>query len=211
MLVPAGQAVIGAIAGPGQLGRIMGALGVVVSLGPAVGPAVGGLLLLPLYLQLAADRDGAQTGLLLLTMGLGSAGALYVGGALTDRHGAGPVVLVGAGLLVATTVPFLFLSGTPATPVLVALLVARGVGTAWAQTPAMTAAYASVTAERIGDATTLVNIVQRVGGAIGAAGLAAVLAQTGGTGPGAYTWAFAALTAVSALIPVSATGMLRRS
>lgn len=42
LMVPAGQAVIGAAAGPKQLGRLMGALGLVVALGPAVGPAVGG-------------------------------------------------------------------------------------------------------------------------------------------------------------------------
>lgn len=44
-----------------------------------------GLLLLPLYLQLAAGRDAGATGLLLLAMGLGSALALTVASTLTDR------------------------------------------------------------------------------------------------------------------------------
>jgi len=126
----------------------------------------GGLLLLPLYLQLAAGRDTAETGLLLLAMGLGSAVALPLAGTLTDRHGAGPVTLVGAGLLAVTTVPFLlpgaFLSpGTLSSTVLGLILVVRGTGMALAQMPAMTAAYGSVAADEMGDAATLVNIVQR--------------------------------------------------
>jgi hypothetical protein len=57
----------------------------------------------------------------------------------------------------------------------------------------MTAACASVAADEMGDATTLVNIVQRIGGAIGAVAVAVTLAHTGG-GVGAYAWAFALLT-----------------
>ena len=338
LMVPAGQAVIGSTAGPRQLGRLMGALGLVVALGPALGPALGGLLLevaswrwlfwinvpvgvaallaarglvpagsrdagrvlyrrglallgigfplllygateigaagatavtvlavvagallttgfvlgalrtanplidlrvlrgktfaaatatagltganmygglllLPLYLQLAAGRDTAETGLLLLAMGLGSALVLPVAGTLTDRHGAGPVTLAGAGLLVVTTIPFLlpgaFLSpGTVSTTALVLVLVARGTGMALAQMPAMTAAYASVAADEMGDAATLVNIVQRLGGAIGAVGVVVTLARTGG-GASAYGWAFALLAAVSILTLVSAA-ILRR-
>jgi MFS family permease len=45
LMVPAGQAVIGSAADRDQLGRLMGTLGLVVVLGPAVGPAIGGVLL----------------------------------------------------------------------------------------------------------------------------------------------------------------------
>ncbi|OBX33888.1 hypothetical protein A8U91_02931 [Halomonas elongata] len=47
------------------------------------------------------------------------------------------------------------------------LLVVRGAGLALAQMPAMTAAYTSVTRAQMGDATTIVNVVQRTGGALG--------------------------------------------
>ena len=334
LMIPAGQAVIGSTARPNELGRLMGVLGLVVSLGPAVGPAIGGLLLevaswrwlfwmnvpiglatlalarglvpggstsktypldrsalvlisiglplllygaaelgatgltristmavtigavltvgfildtlrvahplidlrllrghsfaaasattcltganmygglllLPLYLQLATGRDTIETGLLLLAMGLGSAVALPVAGALTDRHGAGVVSLAGAGLLLVTTLPFL-LPGTLSTTALALILVARGVGMAWAQMPAMTAAYTSVTSEQMGDASTLINIVQRVGGALGAVGIVVVLTRAdGGTGPSAYVVAFGVLTLVSALTLASAA-ILRR-
>jgi predicted MFS family arabinose efflux permease len=174
----------------------------------------GGLLLLPLYLQLTAGRNTAETGLLLLAMGLGSALALPLAGTLTDRHGGGLVTLAGAGLLV-VTVPFLlpgaFLSsGTLSTTALVLVLIARGTAMALAQMPAMTAAYASVAADEMGDAATLVNIVQRVGGAIGAVGVVVALARAGG-GASACGLAFALLTAVSILTLVSAAFLRRHT
>jgi EmrB/QacA subfamily drug resistance transporter len=171
----------------------------------------GGLLLLPLYLQLKAGWDAAETGLMLLAMGLGSAVALPVAGALTDRRGAGRVTIAGAALLVLTTVPFLFPT-TPPHAIVAVLLVARGVGLAWAQMPPTTAAYASVARGEMGDATTLVNIVQRVGGAVGAAGLIIVLAQAGGTASSAaYTWAFLALTGISLCAAGSALPLRRHA
>jgi EmrB/QacA subfamily drug resistance transporter len=168
----------------------------------------GGLLLLPLYLQLEAGWDAVATGMMLLAMGLGSAFALPLAGMLTDRHGAGRVTIAGAALLVVTTVPFLFPAAPPAA-IVALLLVARGAGLAWAQMPPTTAAYTAVTREQMGDATTLVNIAQRVGGAVGAAGLVVALAQAGGADSStAYTWAFLALTGIS-LATVASAALLR--
>lgn len=328
LMVPAGQAILGSVAGPKQLGRVMGSIGLVVALGPALGPAFGGfllevaswrslfwinvplggitliaarglvpagaisnerspdwkgliligfglplllyganeigsagistltllaigfgvifsagfilnsavvsaplidlsllrhgtfsaatstagltganmyggLLLLPLYLQLMAGQDTIEAGLMLLAMGLGTAVALYFGGMLTDRYSAGPVTLAGAALLLVSTVPFLFFN-TFSITTLIIVLVARGVGLALAQMPAYTAAYASVTDKQMGDAATLVNIVQRIGGAVGAIGLVITLAQFGGrTDTAAYTWAFGILAGVSLLTIVT--------
>ncbi|MEX0928697.1 MAG: DHA2 family efflux MFS transporter permease subunit [Balneolales bacterium] len=154
----------------------------------------GGLLLLPLYLQLTAGQDVLETGFMLLAMGLGTAVALYFGGMLTDYYSAGPVTVAGAFLLVITTVPFMFVAEF-SIPILVLLLVIRGIGLALAQMPAYTAAYASVTDEQMGDAATVVNITQRIGGAIGAIGLVIILAQLGGSNSSdAYIWAFGGLT-----------------
>lgn len=332
LMVPAGQAVLGAAAGPAQLGRLMGALGVVVSLGPALGPAFGGLLLeqmswrwlfginvplgalalwlarrhvpagerdssrapdwpglvllglglplllggatalgepgrgawaaagaglllcglfacvalrrrhplidlsllaaprfalatlttaftgaslygalflLPLYLQQGYGYAASSIGLWLLVMGLGSAAALYVGGALTDRLGAAPVIVSGAVLLMLSTLPFL--GEAPLPPWLLAVcLVTRGIGVALAQMPAMTAAYAVVTREQVGDAATLVNIVQRIGGALGAAALVVVLVDVMTPArPADYRVAFAVLL-VAALVAMVAGLLLWR-
>lgn len=170
----------------------------------------GGMLLLPLYLQLALGRSVAATGMMLLAMGLGTAMALPLAGTLTDRRGAGAVSLAGAALLVITTVPFL-LPAPMTMAVMAFVLVVRGAGLALAQLPAMSAAYASVTRKQIGHATTLVNIVQRTGGAAGAAGVVTILAQAGGsTDAVAYRWAFAAVLLLS-LFTVVTAALLKRS
>lgn len=157
----------------------------------------GGLLLLPLYLQLTAGQDVLETGFMLLAMGLGTAVALYFGGMLTDYYSAGPVTVAGSILLVVATAPFIFVAKFSIT-MLVLLLIIRGIGLALAQMPAYTAAYASVTDEQMGDAATVVNITQRIGGAIGAVGLVIILAQLGGRNSlDAYIWAFGVLTILS--------------
>ena len=171
----------------------------------------GGLLLLPLYLLLVANQGLTSTGLWLLVMGLGSALALPVAGSLTDRFGAGVVSLAGAGLLLISTIPFLFYN-VPSPAVLTIVLAMRGIGLALAQMPAMTAAYAAVSSQEMGDASTLVNIVQRVGGAIGAVGVVIILQQAGGdSNPGAYIWAFTSLAVLAALTLITSTVMQRQA
>lgn len=152
----------------------------------------GGLLLLPLYLQHDLGQSPAEAGLMLLVMGVGSAVALPLAGLLTDRHGAGRVSLAGSLLLLIATIPFLL--QVPSTLLFVAvILMLRGTGLAMAQMPAMTAAYASVNRSETGDASTLVNIAQRVGGALGTIAVV-VLLEHGNEAPSeACRWAFAAL------------------
>jgi EmrB/QacA subfamily drug resistance transporter len=45
LLVPAGQSVLGRAAGPARMGRVMNGVGIAVVLAPALGPAIGGLLI----------------------------------------------------------------------------------------------------------------------------------------------------------------------
>ncbi|QIS08342.1 DHA2 family efflux MFS transporter permease subunit [Nocardia arthritidis] len=51
LLVPAGQAIIGQVAGPHRLGRVMSVVGVAVVAAPAVGPTIGGVMLAHLAWQ----------------------------------------------------------------------------------------------------------------------------------------------------------------
>lgn len=137
----------------------------------------GGLLILPLYFQSAFNVSISGSGMLLLIMGLGSALALPVAGTLTDRFGAGIVSLAGGTLLVIGTVPFLLPVEVLSKPLLIIVLLVRGIGLALAQMPAITAVYVAVSKEDTGDAAVLVNITQRIGGALGAIGVVIVLDQ----------------------------------
>ena len=95
LLVPAGQTLLGQAVGPERLGRVMGVLGLAVSAGPALGPALGGVLLASfswpaLFLvNVPIGALGLAAGLRVVPRGVaGRAGPLDVGA----------LVLVGLGL-----------------------------------------------------------------------------------------------------------------
>lgn len=170
-----------------------------------------GLLVLPLYLQVAAAQGAAGTGVQLLAMGLGSALMLPLAGALTDRLDAPRVAMGGAALLALSTLP-LALGVSLEGGGLAMLLAVRGAGLALAQMPAMTAAYASATQAQMGDATTIVNVVQRVGGALGAIAVVIILSRGNGqSGDDAHDVAFAMLTLLAVTTLASAALMRDRS
>ncbi len=132
----------------------------------------GGLLVFPLFLQHSLHQSPAEAGLMLLWMGLGSALALPSAGSLTDKRGAAAICFCGSVLLLIGTAPFAASLSFPTIGV-AAMLFLRGFGLAFAQMPAMTAAYGAVAKSETGDAATLINISQRLGGALGA--IAAVI------------------------------------
>lgn len=142
------------------------ALATVLSGGASMFAAV---LLVPLWFQLQLGQDALSTGLLLAPMGAGTTLIMLVAGRLTDRYGGGAVASVGALIVLACTAPLPWLgAGTPMVA-MQAMLVVRGAGLGLAMMPAMTAMYASVSAQELGDATALANITMRLGGAGGSA------------------------------------------
>ncbi len=165
------------------------ALLIAASIGAAM---YGGLLIIPLWLQDQQGLSPTLTGMMLMALGLGSAAALPFAGRLTDTKGAALVCLAGGALLVASTalVP---LSGAFGVALIGVLLFVRGAGLALAQMPAMTVAYAAVGEGVKGDAATLLNMAQRVGGAIGAI----VLVLFVGEGGAAYRPGFVAIIVLS--------------
>ncbi len=80
-------------------------------------------------------------------------------------------------LSVAALIPFAFLSARANPILLQGLLVLLGMATALAAVPPGIAAYKTVHPKQLPDATTQVNILQRIGGALGAALFAAILAR----------------------------------
>lgn len=163
----------------------------------------GAGLVFPLYFQLGRGEDPASTGLLLVSLTVGTIVMLPVSGRLVDRYGGGPVSLVGGVVALATTVPFAIAPVDAQGFVVQALLVLRGGAIALAIVPAGVAAYKAVSAAQLPDATTQVNIVQRLGGALGGAVFAVLLAAGLAAGPTAALhdafWALAASSALGVL------------
>lgn len=170
----------------------------------------GGLIVMPLYFQLQCRAGIVETGLLLTAFSLGAAATFPVAGRLADRHGGGIVTLAG---LVVTTLSTVALALSPADVDLVTvelLMVARGIGLALSGMPAVSAAFATVSARQLPDATSQITILSRVGGAIGGAVFVVIL--TGALPAGvaaAFRLTFWSLTAATLAALVGATWLVR--
>jgi EmrB/QacA subfamily drug resistance transporter len=170
----------------------------------------GAVLLLPLWFQIRLGAGPAEAGVMLAPMGLATTVFVLVAGRLTDRYGGGTVSLSGALVVLASTVPLPWLG--PHTPIwlIQALLVVRGAGLGLSILPSSTAAYASVDAGELGHATALVNIVLRVGGAVGGALCVIVLSRGLTVDPATgFGWAFGVLGALCVLGSVAAAWLRR--
>lgn len=135
----------------------------------------GVALLLPLYFQIVRGRGPLATGLLLIPQGLGAAVAISIAGALTDKLGARRVVPVGALLALAGTLGYTQLGPHTSSVVLAGALALIGAGLGATITPSMAAAFQDLDYTEMAQATSAINVVQRVAGALGSALLAVVL------------------------------------
>jgi EmrB/QacA subfamily drug resistance transporter len=156
----------------------------------------GAMILVPLYYQEVRHESVIVTGLLTGPQGIGMLLVMPLAGRLSDRFGGGRVALAGVSLLCLATVPLVFLGAHTSILYISLVLVLRGVGIGFSFMPAMTAAFASLRPEQLSDATPQLNVLQRIGGAIGVAVLAVVLQRASGHLPslgklaGAYDTAF---------------------
>ena len=135
----------------------------------------GSMILLPLYYQIARGESPLIAGLLVAPQGLGAALGMNLGGRATDRYGGGRVVVVGLLFLLAGTAIFTQVGATTSYWLIGAALVLRGIGLGGSMMPAMAAAYATLTRNQVPRATPALNVLQRVGGSIGAALLIVIL------------------------------------
>ncbi len=169
----------------------------------------GAMILVPYYYQEVRHESVIATGLLTGPQGLGMLLVMPLAGRFSERFGGGRVALVGVSILSLSTLPLAFVGAHTPLLSISLVLVLRGVGIGFAFMPAMTAAFAALRPEQLSDATPQLNVVQRVGGAIGTAVLAVVLqrgeahahsiGQLAGAFDTAYWWSLG--VCVLSLIP----------
>jgi EmrB/QacA subfamily drug resistance transporter len=167
----------------------------------------GAMILVPLYYQEVRHESVIFTGLLVAPQGLGMLLVMPLTGRLTQRHGGGRIALGGVLILALGTIPLAFVGTGTSIVVISAVLLLRGVGIGFSFMPAMTAAFSSLRPEQLSDATPQLNVLQRIGGAIGTAVLAVVLQRASGHAlnkpvgafQSAYWWSLG--IAVLSLIP----------
>src|SRR4051812_1629410 len=135
----------------------------------------GAMFILPLYYQAVRGSSALEAGLLLAPQGIGAMIAMPISGRLVDRIGAGRVVPFGVVAIAFGTLAYTQVTDTTSIAFLAGSLFVRGLGMGFVMMPAMAAAYVNLSRSDVPRATTMVNIMQRVGGSLGTALFAVVL------------------------------------
>ena len=137
----------------------------------------GGMLLLPLYLQVVRGESAMDSGLLTVPQGLGAMIAMPIAGRLTDRTGVGRIVPVGLVFVVAAFLGLTQLTATTSYWLFGGLLFLLGLGMGTTMMPAFSGAMQTLRRASVARASTTLNIVQQVGASIGTAILSVILAN----------------------------------
>ena len=137
----------------------------------------GAMLLLPLYFQVDRGESALSAGLLMAPQGIGAALVMPLSGRLTDRIGGGRVAMFGIALMSLATIPLVSVAASTSYLWLALVLLVRGIGLGCSMMPTMASAYTVVRSDQVPGATSVLNALQRLGGSIGTALVAVVLAD----------------------------------
>lgn len=175
------------------------------------GVVFAGQMLIPAFLIQACGRTPAEMGWMLAPLGLGMMLTYPLMGRLTDRFGIRAVSTGGALLTLISTMPLLYLATYGLDLfVLIPALFFRGMGMSGVGLPSLTAAYASVSRQKLPMATTSLNVVQRLGGPTMTTLCASFLVwklgshATGHAVSIAYAWTFLLLCGLHAITILAA-------
>jgi EmrB/QacA subfamily drug resistance transporter len=135
----------------------------------------GAMILVPLYYQTVRGYNVIDTGLLNGPQGIGALVAMPIAGRMTERFGGGRVAIAGVLVLSLSTLPLAFVGAHTSVVLISLVLVVRGLSIGFSFMPAMTAAFSVMRPDQLSDATPQLNVVMRLGSAIGVAILAVVL------------------------------------
>ncbi|MDT3445164.1 DHA2 family efflux MFS transporter permease subunit [Pseudofrankia sp. BMG5.37] len=136
----------------------------------------GAMFLTPLFEQIARGRDATGAGLLLAPQGLGLGIGMILVAPRANRISPRVMVIFGLALTVLGSIAYTQAGRGPSEWLLGFSLAVRGVGMAVTMIPVMTATYHGLRHDQIPRATTASRILQQIGGSIGTAVLAVVLA-----------------------------------
>ncbi|MGW3041350.1 MDR family MFS transporter [Kitasatospora sp. NPDC001159] len=152
------------------------------------------MFLVPLYYQQVEHAGAVEAGLLLSPQALGTAVTSLLAGRIADRLAPRPLTLLGIGCSLLGTLAFTQLGAGsgPADWLLVGSLALRGAGMGIILIPGMAAVYGSVDKAQAPAAAGAVNVLNRLGGALGTAVLTLALQQAQAGHPGHPGAAFGA-------------------
>lgn len=171
------------------------------------GSLFGALFLVPLYYQQVRGASALHAGLMLAPLGFGVAISAILLGKVIDRTGAARATSI-TGMVVAAAglVPYALIGPTTSQVLLSAAIFLTGLGLGAVILSSFTATYRDLSKEQVATATSAARILQQLGGVLGIAVLALIMAHEvahGATRAAAFrdtfTWSLA-LTAF-AVVP----------
>ena len=134
----------------------------------------GAMFVVPVFMQTVQGYSPLEAGWVMGAQGLGAVLALPIGGWLTDRYGARPVVLAGVCALVLVTLGLATVQPDTTKTTWALLLAARGMTSGFVMMPAFSAAYLTIAPALISRATALSNTIQRMASSLGVAVVATI-------------------------------------
>ncbi|HXR55237.1 MAG TPA: DHA2 family efflux MFS transporter permease subunit [Casimicrobiaceae bacterium] len=175
----------------------------------------GSTYLVPVFAQQIASYDASEAGWLLMPPGVALAFAIVVGGRLTDRIHAAPIIIAGLALFAVSSLLLAFSGATTGFVLLALWLVIGRVGLGMLIPALNVAAVESLSGTELAYASAAVNFVRQLGGAIGVNLLAVILEWRLGAVPAnparAFHECFAIVTLAFALAIVPAWSMRARA
>ena len=132
----------------------------------------GAQVVLPLYFIQVRHESLLAAGLLIAPQVVGTAIGFPLAGWLTDRYGAGRLLLAGGAITGLATIPLAVVDVHGSYLWLGVVLLVRGFGVALGTIPAMTAGLAAISRDHFPDAAAILNMLQRTGASIGTAVIA---------------------------------------
>ncbi|QLJ03662.1 DHA2 family efflux MFS transporter permease subunit [Streptomyces sp. NEAU-sy36] len=135
----------------------------------------GSVILMPLYFQIVRHESPVATGMLLIPQSIGVAIAVGSGSKFVESLGIGRAALLGGLVSTVGTLPFVLVGAHTSYWLLGVVMVLRGFGIGATMVPVMAAAFRVIPPTAIADATVQTNVLQRIGGSLSTAILAAVL------------------------------------
>jgi MFS family permease len=135
----------------------------------------GGMLLLPLYLQVVRGESALHTGLLMAPQGFGAMLAMPIAGRLTDRTGVGRIAPPGLATVALSFLGLTQLHADTSYWWLGVLLFVMGIGMGFTMMPTFSGAMQTLRRASIARASTSLNITQQIGASIGTAVMSVLL------------------------------------
>jgi EmrB/QacA subfamily drug resistance transporter len=136
---------------------------------------MGGMFLVPLFLENILGNTAMQSGILLLPAALSSTLIMLIAAKLADRFGAKPLVIVGSLFLIESTFSLMYVNMDTSYHYIMGSQIMRGVGTGLAFMTITALTMSNITGAKISRASALSSTIRQVSGSFGIAVLSTVL------------------------------------